>query len=161
MNKVISPDETYRAALRKIHSLEEPIFDMHYEIKRPSKIPQYRFIGTQYFTQYTTSTGSNGKGHTKEQALASGIMELAERYSCYKYLSRRDVYKIRSFQSNEETNQAFQLKNLYESSMDGMFKNIPLHADFLSSRVRWYQASSLNGDSVWLPAALIKILFHG
>ncbi len=161
MNKVVSPNETYQTALHKIRLLEEPILQKHYEVKKPSKIPQYRFMGTDYFTQYTTANGSNGKGHTHDQALASGIMELAERYSCYRYLNRKNAYTIRSFQLNRDSSNAFQLEDIYASCMNGVFENVPLKEEFMDARIRWYEASTLRGEQVWLPSMLTKFLFHG
>lgn len=161
MGKVIAPAQTYRMAFEKIEKMKQPILGGLYEVTRPSGIPQFRFIASDYHQKITTKPGSNGKGHTRDQALASGIMELAERFSCYKFLNTRKMSKIASFKSIEESDNLFKLRDFYSSCMDGMFENIPLNEEVMDAQVRWYPAYNLSGESLYLPSYLIRYLIHG
>jgi ribosomal protein S12 methylthiotransferase accessory factor len=152
ISKVISPEQTCKVVLRKIQNVSPRILKGYFEVQRPSKIPQYRVIGTDYFQQIVQTEGTNGKGHFKEQALASGLMELVERYSCYKYRRNRNVFKISSFKDFK--NNLFQLEDLYSNLTDKSC--VKMLKDVLKTdKIRWSEGYSLNGRKVYLPIEII------
>ncbi len=93
-DKVRSPKETIEWALERFSSLGQPVLE---GIKRIDKgrlgIPV--FI-SKYSPHATTITGSQkqmGKGASEAQAKASAIMEIAERYSLFRFMGR-DEFQI-------------------------------------------------------------------
>ncbi len=159
ISKVIPPEQTCKVVLRKIKNLNPSILNRYFEVQNPNKIPQYRFIGTDYYQQIVQSQGTNGKGHSDEQALASGIMELVERYSCDKYLRNRNVVRISSFKDFK--NNLFQLDHLYSNFIDESRVRILKDKELKFARIRWHEGRSLNGRKVYLPMSLIGYLLEG
>jgi len=161
MAKACPPGETLAIAQNKLDKMDRPILDSYYRINRPSGIPQFRFIGTEFFKHTTTMAGTNGKGHTQAQAKASGIMELIERYSGYKYLHDRDAYTLDSFRNLQASGNAFQLEDLTSGFTDQAKGNFERTKTILDTPIRWYSAFTLQGEGCWLPAALSKYVLHG
>lgn len=157
VSKVIPPEQTGKVVLRKMQNINPPILKRYFEVLRPSRIPQYRFIGTDYLQQVYQREGTNGKGHSKEQAFASGIMELAERYSCYKYLRNRNIFQISSF--NDLKNNIFQLEDIYSNFIDERaYVRILKDKELEAAKIRWYEGYSLNGRKTYLPMSLIRFV---
>jgi len=159
ISKVIPPEQTCKVVLKKIQNINPPILKGYFEVPRLSKIPQYRFIGTDYYQHVVQGEGTNGKGHFKEQAFASGIMELVERYSCCKYLRSRNIFKISSF--NDLKSNIFQLEDLYSNFIDEAYVRILKDEELKTAKIRWYEGYSLNGRKVYLPMSLIGYLLEG
>jgi ribosomal protein S12 methylthiotransferase accessory factor len=100
IGKTVSPEETFTSALIRIRRMKHPILSSYHRVYHPSGIPQYAFIVNDNFRNYRAHVNNtNGKGHTRAQALASGIMELVERYSCCKHSSfdADNVSKVTAF----------------------------------------------------------------
>ncbi|MDP8216452.1 MAG: YcaO-like family protein [Candidatus Kaelpia imicola] len=159
INRVIPPEQTCKVVLRKIQNIDPLILKGYFEVPRPSKILQYRFIGTDYYQQIVQAEGTNGKGHFKEQALASGIMEMVERYSCYKYLRSKNTFKIYSFEDLKHN--TFQLKNIYSNFIDDTHVKILKNKEIKAAKIRWYRGYSLDGRRTYLPMSLIAYLLEG
>jgi len=167
ISKVFSPERTFRSVLRKIKSMDPPILKSYFEVLRPGKIPQYAFIGTESYRRLVKkimlvpkTAGSNGKGHFKEQAKASGLMELVERYSCCKYIvENKHVVRICSFRDLKS--KAFQLEDLYADFVYDAYRDILEDEGLKAAKIRWYEGYSLNGSKVYLPMSLIILLLEG
>jgi len=105
ISKVTLPEQTIRNVIDKLKHFHPPILDDWHEIKRKTHIPQYIIKGTHSYANVINDLGragysyvSNGKGHTHNAALASGLMEMIERYSCNHYLFHQPSKQItRSF----------------------------------------------------------------
>lgn len=159
VSKVIPPEQTYKIVLQKLRHTDLPLLKAFHEIRRPSKIPQFRFIGTDYYQEIVQKEGTNGKGHSQEQALASGLMELVERYSCFKFLFNRGSSKICVLK--ELWNASFRLQDFCSNSTDRhMFTMLP-EREFKDLKIRWYLGYTLHGKRVYLPATMIKAFTNG
>ncbi|NPA94926.1 MAG: tetratricopeptide repeat protein [Thermodesulfobacteria bacterium] len=86
-DKVRTPEETLNWALERFSSLGQPVLE---EVKRIDKgrlgIPVFV---SRYSPQASAITGTKkqmGKGVTEAQAKASAIMEIAERYSLFRFV---------------------------------------------------------------------------
>jgi len=147
--------------------MDKPILKGYREVPRPSGMPQYRVMGTDHYQRVinvclkSPGQGSNGKGHFKEQALASGLMELVERYSCCKYiLDNRNVDNLYSFKDLKSGN-LFQLEDLYANLTDKSQRGILKEEEIETARIRWYDGYSLSGKKVRLPLNLILRFLEG
>ncbi|TAM36701.1 hypothetical protein EPN54_05570, partial [bacterium] len=168
ISKAIPPAKTCKIVLKKMKNIDPPILKGYFEVPRPSKIPQYRVLSTDYYQQVTrnfflvpANQGTNGKGHSKEQALASGLMELVERYSCSKYiLDNRNVCSVYSFQDLKKSN-LFQLEDIYANLINKDQMRVLKEEALGSSKIRWYGGYALNGRKVSLPIDLILRLLEG
>ncbi len=152
IGKARSPEETVQWVLSRFRAMENPIFSHFYAVNHPSGIPQFRVVGTSLFPDIklgVPSSGTNGKGHTKLQALASGLVELAERYSCFKYLRDENNFQVLSYQNLPD--------NPYQ--LDYMHANVPpelgefdIWQEHLKQLpMQWYRGVSVDGQSVFLP----------
>jgi len=159
INKVIPPKQTLKVVLRKIKNIDPPILERFNEVLHPSKIPQYRFIGTDYYQRVCQSEGTNGKGHFKEQALASGIMELVERYSCNKYIRNKKVMRLSTF--NALTDNIFQLQEIYSNCINETYVRTIDDNTLKKVKLSWHQGYTLDGKRVFLPMLLIAHLLEG
>jgi len=153
--KVISPEETCTRVLRKLQTAPPYIYKHNIFIERPTGIPQYRIIGTDYYRDITGVAGANGKGHTKEQALASGLMELAERYSCFKYLQGK--HSVSSWE--EMLGNPFEIEDFCSQFMGGRVKID--YQKLRDAKIRWVRGSTLEGEMVSLPINLINSVLQG
>jgi ribosomal protein S12 methylthiotransferase accessory factor len=164
VSKVIPPGRTFKGVLRKVRNMDPPILKGYFEVSHPSRIPQYRFVGTDYYRQMLKTflavrpvPGTNGKGHSKEQALASGLMELVERYSCSKYIiERKNVAKVCSFK--ELKSNPFVIDDLYANCIDEDLVNVLKKTRLETARLRWYEGRFVKGGKVYLPANAILFL---
>ncbi len=159
VGKVITPAATCRIVLKKLLAGTRPVMERYFRVQKPTHIPQYRVVATEYCQQITRAQGTNGKGHFDEQALASGLMELAERYSCFKYLRDKNIYKIAAFKDFK--NNPFKLEDFYAN-----FTNLPQirilkDKEFLNARMRWYKGYTLSGQKAYLPMYLLYFLLEG
>ena len=159
--KVVPPRQTYRTARSRIEGMESPILETCYEVRRPSGIPQFRFIGSEHFGLTTGMRGTNGKGHTSDQAKASGIMEMVERYSCFKYLDNRQTRRLASFREMRRRRNPFGLSSLLSGFIGDTREAALGDGDLQDAPIRWYPTFTLRGESLYLPAALSKYLLHG
>jgi ribosomal protein S12 methylthiotransferase accessory factor len=155
MQKVCAPDDTFRAALKKLRNMKIPILDKYYRMSQPAGIPQYRFIGTEYYKQIVGTSGANGKGPSDSQALASGIMELIERYSCFKYIYNYKDVPIKLCLFDDLDDNLFTLKNIYSNLIDITSLKILTEKELRRTRMVWYPFSTLLGKKVWLPLSLL------
>ncbi|HNW38867.1 MAG TPA: YcaO-like family protein [Candidatus Omnitrophota bacterium] len=155
LGKVISPGQTCAKVLKKLQKISPGIYSHNVFIKGLTGIPQYKILGTKYFQKIVGIIGSNGKGQTQEQALASGLMELVERYSCFKYL--RDQYRISSWSALY--NNPFKVDDFYSQFLD---QRIQLDRQSLfSAKMRWFEARTLEGEKAYLPMNLINFVLQG
>jgi ribosomal protein S12 methylthiotransferase accessory factor YcaO len=154
ISKLRSPIETVRWTLARINALQEPYLSHFNYIEKPSEIPQYRIFGNRTFFMETGHTGTNGKGHSVAQALASGLVESAERYSCFRHLSNPENFVVRPASMVSEN----------ALDMEALFSNYPLELsgqlaewrDHLQQvPFRWYQGKDQEGEPCLLPLMAI------
>lgn len=160
ISKVIPPAETLKIILKKIKKLEPEILDSYYEIKAKTSIPQYFVRGTDYYSQVVNDIGranysinTNGKGHFKTEALVSGLMEMAERYSCCKYLFKNPKNTVVS--SFKKFNKHYCLDEFYSNPFYRKRVEILRSKDVESVKLLWYKTYSLDGQAAFLPLSLI------
>lgn len=161
VGKVIPPRETFRITYQKLTQMKHPILANFFKVKNRSNIPQYRFRGNVYYKQIVLGDGANGKGHGQYLALASGIMELVERYSCLKFLRDRKNSKIASFRQMQ--NRLFKAENIYSNYIEAVHRDniFPMHKKVLDADVLWFKAYTLQGKQLYLPQNLIRFLLQG
>jgi len=155
VGKVISPSQTCEIVLKKLQTTSPGIYKHNIFIERPTNIPQYRIIGTDYYRRVAGSDGANGKGHTREQALASGLMELVERYSCFKHLQNK--HRVSSW--NEMRDNPFTMDDFYAQFIDGRIRID--RQKLRAAQIRWVEANTLQGEKVYLPMDLIQFVLQG
>ena len=92
-DKVRTPEETLEWAMERFSSLGRPVLE---EVKRVDKgrlgIPVFV---SRYHPEASVVTGTKkqmGKGVTEAQAKASAVMEIAERYSLFRFVEDSDFY---------------------------------------------------------------------
>lgn len=155
VNKVLPPKETCETAYERIAKIRPPILKVVYDIQKETKIPQYRCSGTAHFKQIVKEEGTNGKGHTKYQALASGMMEMIERYSCFKYLYHNKQAKIVA-SANSLKGSVYDIEKL-SANMLFPYKtwNLINNKTLKKIKLSWYKAYTLNGESIYLPMTLL------
>jgi len=161
IGKVLPPAETFRAAREKISKMSPPILDTFFEVQRPSGIPQYTFVGSARYLEATSHSCAYGKGHTRDQALASGIMELVERYSCYGFLDSREKSKIASFRTMLNDDGLFQKQDFLSTFFKNIAEDVPFGEEIIDARIRWYEGFTLRGEKLYLPASLSSRFLHG
>lgn len=156
IGKIVSPALTFEKTLSKMEQMQRPILARYFEVKAPTGIPQYAFVGTEYFREYATShILSNGKGHTTAQALASGIMEMAERYSCYKHCSPGnsrfdEISSLKDLPGNR-----FKAQDLLALLNAGSRVSTIYASEVESARLSFYKGHSLDGRATYLPLGLL------
>lgn len=160
ISKAIPPSKTLQIILKKINKLEPGILDRYYEVKANTKIPQYIVRGTDYYLQIVNDIGrvhfsfnSNGKGHFKTEAIVSGLMEMAERYSCLKYLFKSP--KKATISSFKAKNKQYSLEDFYSNPFYRKRVQVLENKDVESANLLWYKASTLDGKESRLPLSLI------
>lgn len=159
IGKVITPQQTCKIVLKKLLEGDHPIMERYFKVQKPSNIPQYRVIATEYCQQITRAQGTNGKGHFDEQALASGLMELAERYSCFKYLRSKDNYKTASFKDFKSN--LFQIENFYANFVNAPYVRMLNDSELINAKIRWYKGYTLSGKEAHLPMYLLYFILEG
>ncbi|MFA5319585.1 MAG: YcaO-like family protein [Candidatus Omnitrophota bacterium] len=155
VGKAVTPEETCRIVFKRIRGRD--ILDSIYPVKRPGGIPQYRIEGGNEFKQIVTVPGTNGKGHTRILALASGMMELVERYSCYKYFRQAKGARAASFR--DMRGMPYRLSD-FPSFAFGFRGGIKMR-DIQDCRVRWFKAYTLGGGRLYFPFPLAGYLLQG
>jgi ribosomal protein S12 methylthiotransferase accessory factor len=165
ISKAIPPSKTLQIIFKKINKLDPRILDTYSEIKSKAKIPQYIVMGTDYYMQTVNDMGrvqfsfnSNGKGHFKTEAQVSGMMEMAERYSCCKYLfgspkkATTSSFKVKSRHYN--------LKDFYLNPIGGNKIKILKNREVESAKLLWYKVLNLDGQESYLPLSLISYTYQ-
>jgi ribosomal protein S12 methylthiotransferase accessory factor len=156
IGKVIPPRQTCQIVLKKIGNMRPPILRRYFKVRRPGGIPQYRIVGSDYFRRITGHRWTNGKGHVDEQALASGLMEFAERYSCIRWIAdKRNIRKTSSFKKLRGN--LFTLVDFY-STLPRDIARVLKKSDLGSFDLEWNQAYILGGGTVYVPRFLWPLL---
>jgi YcaO-like protein with predicted kinase domain len=156
--KVIPSAETVQRVLARLETMEPPVMASYTEFDRPSHIPQFRVLGTERFRRLVGLAGQNGKGHNRDQALASGLMELVERYSCFGHILWR-VSRTATF-ADLRTN-PFRLSHLFGNFLPGRAVQVLSDREATATRLRWYAGWTLMGKPALLPLGLICNLLEG
>lgn len=161
ISKVISPQQTCAIVLKKFRTHKPLIVDRYFEVKRPTGIPQYYIEGSEHYQEVLSNfcfanQGQNGKGHFKQQALASGLMELAERYSFASWmLDDKNICKMASFR--ELRKNLFTIEDFY-SNFNKDFVTLLGNIGTDSIKIEWRKGYTINGELVYLPHLLLCLL---
>jgi ribosomal protein S12 methylthiotransferase accessory factor len=133
-DKVLAPEETVRRFREKLGKLNLDILD------RTERIDNGR-LGIPVFMSYcgpdaSARTGARkqmGKGASPEQAEASAVMELAERFSFFGFSEAKDRFQSAPFSEMKETAMPFEqiLRSVHDDGGDGpaaesVFAELPM-----------------------------------
>ncbi|TAM41264.1 hypothetical protein EPN54_02015 [bacterium] len=157
ISKVVPPEVTCRRVLKKLNNLAPSILAYYIELRTQLDIPQIRVVGTDDYQAFARSMGQNGKGHSRTQALASGLMELVERYSCGKYL-KNGISLVSSFKNLELKGNPFRLEDIlkYPRLTERKAKK-----ELETAKISWYRGYTLEEEEVYIPMNLIRYLLEG
>lgn len=159
VHRQVPPAKTRRWALNRVRDIKPGILDSVLRVKTPSGIPQTRFVGSPEYRRVVLSEGANGKGHSWDQAYASGIMEFAERYSCLRYLNSSGSCFLSGLgKSAASVDISY---DLYANFMAGKYSHIPIDRELADFKVRWYRAYDLNGRESFFPLQLLGYMLLG
>lgn len=159
VHKVCPPAQTCRTALAALEHVEPRILERYAEIVHPSGVPHYRVHGTAAYRRAVGTWRASGKGHSSEQALASGLMELIERYSCYTHLEQApgSVYGPRTSLDDDVLGLADLELSVYGDRRGEPFSQAELRATPLT----WFPALTLDGRRTAVPARLVTYTLQG
>ena len=163
VSKAIAPEQTFEIALDKIQRAPPPILDRYLEVERPSGIPQFMFVGA---TPYRETCGAlwalvaNGKGHTAAQALASGIMEMVERFSCCKYCSFGNGNLVARASLQHLDDSLVDPERLFTMLPSGKRPRRRQMDVVRSAAMAFYPAQTLDGGRTDLPLTFLRSI-HG
>jgi ribosomal protein S12 methylthiotransferase accessory factor YcaO len=157
IGKMRTPTETCAWAEARLRAIDPPGLAGWSRVERPSGVPQVRVDGTERYRHLTGQGGANGKGHCDEAALASGLVEFAERYSCATRLRRQPVL-LASFA--ERQGEAYALDEVASHVVrPGALAALDYpaaRAALTTAPVRWYPARTLQGVTAHLPMPLLQ-----
>lgn len=151
---MMAPEKTVEYVLGRLAIMKYPILDYYRSVERPSRIPIYVFAVNDNFRRFNARmTNSTGKGHTPEQAMASGVMEMIERYSCHKYIAFRNdnIAKITCFSRLSEN--LFTLDTLLSILTES--PDARMQTELMDARIAFYRGSTLDGRMVYIPLNLL------
>lgn len=153
------PAETCRIALEALRAHDPRILERYVEIVHPPGVSHFRVHGTPAFRLLAGTWRTSGKGHSPEQALASGLMELVERYSCYTYL--RDAPG-----ADHGPRDALDSSAMSFDDFMSCFYHLPddrtLSARELESTpLTWFAGRTLDDRPIAIPARLICYVLEG
>jgi ribosomal protein S12 methylthiotransferase accessory factor len=150
---------TSKGVLTQLSGLEEPVLEKYERVPTPSGIPQYRVFGTKHFSAVVNSKGTNGKGHTWAQALASGLMELVERYSGKGHLRALRRARRQTVMDLADTDH-LGFDDVLSSCFDP--PTLTLSDEELSHvPLTWFEGRTLGGDTILLPEWVNRNIAHG
>ncbi len=159
VSKHIPPDLTFQYALNRMERLPRPILARYFEVEAPSGIPQFVFVGTEHFREYVASAVlTNGKGHSESQALASGIMEMTERYSCYKHCSPGNPHVVMISALDALQNNPFRTEDLFSLLNPTGGIRSDYDDEVRRARLALYQGYVLDGRAAYLPLSFLRYL---
>ena len=148
-DKILPPVETIRRLKKKLQKLDLDILDRTVRIdKGRLDIPVYfSYCGTDA-TELTGTKKQMGKGATPEQAEASAVMELAERFSFFSFASNPANFIFAPFDALKEDAISFEsiAKSVHDESSDleasrKVFETLPM---------KWTKAYNLTSQEAFL-----------
>ena len=157
--KVLPASATIARVLRKLHTVRPPVLHTYRRFQNPLRMPHYRVWGSDEFLRVAGSAGANGKGLSWDMALASGLMELVERYSCYTFLRRQWHGDCPLGVSARTQVFAAFLRNFPDPACFGPTEEV---SAFLAKQYfRWYPVWDLEGKRSWLPLGFFCFVLAG
>ncbi|MBW2053347.1 MAG: YcaO-like family protein [Deltaproteobacteria bacterium] len=157
ISKFTAPDETFNTALSRIENMRRPILTRFFQVDATSKIPQYAFVGTEVFRDHVPyGVLTNGKGHTQSQARASGIMEMVERFSCYKYSCPGNLHIARVCAFKDLKDNHFQAHDLFSFLHPGTYNQTVHDHEIEKGKMAFYRGYTLSGEETYLPLTLLR-----
>lgn len=156
ISRLVSPIETFTKVEKILFDndiLENyGVFTGHNKLKL--LFPNFYALGTEKAKRFVPLNPfvSYGKGYTVEAALASALMELAERYSHFKYMRTQSVKQASLLElGNEKTFYDF-FQCLNKENLE-ILKEISVE-DFNSYKFQWHKLKKINGEDVLAPMFL-------
>jgi len=150
VSKLIPPEATVENAFQRLGCMKYPILEYHRKVDRPSGIPQYVFAVNDNFRRFKAkTTNTNGKGHIPVQAMASGLMEMAERYSCFKHTAFRNGNIALRARFSDIPENEFSLNSLLSIITES--PGAQAAPEVGNARMAFYRGWTLDGRPVLLP----------
>jgi ribosomal protein S12 methylthiotransferase accessory factor len=155
-SKLIHPKKTIKKIKEIYANSKIDVFNKIEKINNDEDFYRYRCIGGRGLIKYRSKGSTYGKGITSEQAMASGLMELAERYSFYTFINTKENFIKASY--SDITQNKIDIKqyltsipdlNVYPNLINDL-KNLPLN---------WCQSYSLkNNEKIMVPLSWFYFL---
>ncbi|MBW2370327.1 MAG: YcaO-like family protein, partial [Deltaproteobacteria bacterium] len=150
-DKVISPEETVSRFKEKLKSVDLDILESVVRIDNGRlDIPVYFSICGQDAQSIIGTQKQMGKGATPQQAHASAVMELAERFSFFSFCKNPDNFKTATHQDLKEKKIEFDqiAKSVHDESDD-----LAISREFYETLpMKWTRAYNLTRrEAVWVP----------
>ena len=144
-DKILPPEETIRRLKEKLQRLDLKILDRTVRIDNGRlDIPVFFSYCGRDAAELTGTRKQMGKGATPEQAEASAVMELAERFSFFSFANNPDNFISARMRDIREEALSFEwiAKSVHDTSSDleasqSIFENLPL---------QWTRAYNLTGQ---------------
>jgi ribosomal protein S12 methylthiotransferase accessory factor len=148
-DKVLPPSETIRRLKEKLQELDLDILDRTVRIdKGRLDIPVFfSYCGTDA-AELTGTKKQMGKGATPEQAEASAVMELAERFSFFSFASNPNNFIFAPFNSLKED--AISFESIAKSVLDESSDLEASRKVFESLPMKWTKAYNLTSKKEFL-----------
>ena len=144
-DKVVAPEETVKRLKEKLAAMELEILDQTVRIDNGRlDIPVFFSYCGRDAVELTGTKKQMGKGATPQQAEASAVMELAERYSFFSFAKNPQNFFTEQYRHIKDRALPFQLisKSVHDASEDldaarKIFESVPL---------QWTTAYNLTGQ---------------
>ena len=159
VHKVRTPAETCRIVEQRLGGLQPRMMARYERIDHVTGVPHYRVHGTPAYRGLVGVPLASGKGHSNEQALASGLMELSERYSCYGLL-RDAPGSIRSSLKRLDRD-AYSFAKFFTCFADQPVDPRLSESELADTEVTWFEGADLAGNPILIPARLIAWVLEG
>ena len=162
MNKVMSPAETFMMVYKKLMSLKLlGGFEFRHDRGVAMCYP-YVAVKTNNFLHPMGIDYVFGKGYTTEQACISGLMELAERYSCFKKIDGKE--HDYNFPSRRVAGRGILLSSLNEilcENNDDLYPILKGFKDYDDFYTHWDAGYDIEGEKVLIPTKVLSRVFYG
>ncbi len=156
--RIKNPIETVLMACDKLtenNILKDTLF-VH-EFKHPNiSFPRTMVYGTKKFTDITTLHRVSGKGYTTEQAYASGLMEMAERYSCMDYV----IKGVKDINVLNNVSNPLPMMNYFNRfcGQSRLFYKQITEQEAINTEMRLYEFQTMNGETFLAPMGLMTYI---
>ena len=148
-----------RLILNKIKKLKNPILEDCYLYRHPSGTFHCQAKGTYRYFAISGDFFASGRGICAEQARFGSLMELAERYSAFKYLANRRKIRISSF--GRLKNNIFTKEHLLANCADDPSLSLVKPEELSGFRFGWQKCFDSAGNLGYLPLRMIADFLEG
>ncbi|MEJ2096978.1 MAG: YcaO-like family protein [Deltaproteobacteria bacterium] len=150
-DKTLSPEETVARFRQRLKQIDLDILEKTERIDNGRLgIPVYFSLCGRDAAAVTGTKKQMGKGGTPQQAEASAVMELAERFSFFSFCNQPENFVTAAYRDIKDNAMPFELiaKSVHDNSADldrvrQIFENLPM---------KWTRAYNLSRDEItWVP----------